>query len=197
MPLTLANRITIFRIFCVPIFILLIIYYNTSVKHGIPNNLLRISAAIFFVGTVFLDALDGYIARTRNQITKLGTVIDPLADKALLISGLLLLSYPPQNAFQAHFPVWYLLLVISRDTILVLGAIIIHVLNGNVIVHPRISGKATTFFQMVLIAWILIDLPFNVFQYILWIASVLTMTSVIQYSLDGMRQLEKSGKDSN
>ena len=92
MPLTLANKITIFRILCVPVFILLITYYNMSVKESNPQAILRWSATILFFCTMFLDAVDGYIARTRGQITRLGTIIDPLADKALLISSLVILS---------------------------------------------------------------------------------------------------------
>ena len=192
MPLTLANRITFFRIFCVPVFILLIIYYIQSVKHGNPKDLFRWAAAILFLGTVFLDAVDGYIARTRNQITRLGTIIDPLADKALLLSGLLLLSLPQTNSFGVQLPVWFVLLVVSRDVILVLGAILIHFINGTVNVRPRISGKATTFLQMVLIAWILVEIPQNLFFIPLWSAAAFTLISAIQYVMDGIMQFEKS-----
>lgn len=192
MPLTLANRITFFRIFCVPVFILLIIYYIQSVKHGYPNDFFRWAAVIIFLGTVFLDGVDGYVARSRNQITRLGTIIDPLADKALLLSGLLLLSLPQSNSFNSQLPIWFVLLVISRDVILVLGSILIHFINGNVNVKPRISGKATTFLQMTLIAWILTKLPQNFLFIPLWSAAAFTLISAIQYVMDGIMQFEKS-----
>jgi CDP-diacylglycerol--glycerol-3-phosphate 3-phosphatidyltransferase len=192
MSLSLANRITFFRIFCVPIFILLISYYIQSVKHGNPNDFFRWAAVFLFLGTVFLDAVDGYIARTRNQITRLGTIIDPLADKALLLSALLLLSLPQPNSFSAQLPAWFVILVVSRDAILVLGAILIHFINGTVNVRPRISGKATTFLQMTLIAWVLTELPQNLLFIPLWSAAAFTFFSAIQYVMDGIMQFDKS-----
>ena len=85
------------------------------------------------------------IYENRGQITRLGTIIDPLADKALLISSLVILSKSPEGAFIVSIPVWYLLIVISRDALLLIGAVIIHVTCGNVVVKLRIGGKATTF----------------------------------------------------
>jgi cardiolipin synthase (CMP-forming) len=192
MPLTLANRITIFRFFCVPIFTLLLLYYIISYKHGNPLLFFRWGATILFIGTVILDAIDGYIARTRQQITRLGTVLDPLADKALLLSGLIVLASPKPLVFHPLLPVWFVLLVISRDVVLVLGATLIHFSTGNVIVRPRITGKLTTFFQMLIIAWVLIGLSDIVFNYILWIAASCTLVSGIQYIFDGIKQLEKA-----
>ncbi len=191
MPLTLANKITIFRILCVPVFILLITYYNMSVKDANPQEILRWSAAILFFCTMFLDAVDGYIARTRGQITRLGTIIDPLADKALLISSLVVLSKSPEGAFIVSIPVWYLLIVISRDALLLIGAVIIHVTCGNVVVQPRICGKATTFFQIILISWILAGLSPVVFPHLIRITSAMVLYSAARYTLDGIKQLEK------
>jgi len=93
MSLTLANRITLLRLFCVPFFVLLLLYYEKSVAIGQNNEALRIAASIVFIITFLSDALDGYIARSRNQISHLGTILDPMADKALLLSGLVMLSY--------------------------------------------------------------------------------------------------------
>lgn len=187
---TLANRITIFRLLCVPIFILLIIHYNTSVRHHNPIMAFRWSATFIFMLTITLDAIDGYIARTKNQITRLGTIIDPLADKALLLSSILLLAKSPVNAFDIRIPEWFLLIVISRDFLLVIGSIIIHIISGNVIVHPRICGKAATFFQMLLISGALIGHTPAPFQNIIWIAASLVFISAVQYTLDGIKQLE-------
>ena len=191
MSLTLANRITILRILFVPLFILLIIYYNAGIRHHNPAMILRWSATVLFLITVVLDAVDGYIARTRNQITKLGTIIDPLADKALLLSGLLLLANSPVNAFGIKIPQWFLLIVLSRDCFLVIGAVIIHIITGNVTVQPRISGKGATIFQIMIISSALIGLPAEVFKIILWIAASLVILSATQYTFDGIGQLEK------
>ena len=189
--LTLANRITILRILFVPLFILLIIYYNSGIRHHNPSLILRWSATVLFFITVILDVVDGYIARTRNQITRLGTIIDPLADKALLLSGLLLLAKSPINAFGIKIPEWFLLIVISRDCLLIIGAAVIYIITGNVTVRPRISGKGATIFQIMIISSALIGLPSAVFKIILWIAASLVILSATQYTIDGIGQLEK------
>ncbi|NLG17011.1 MAG: CDP-alcohol phosphatidyltransferase family protein [Fibrobacter sp.] len=191
MSLTLANKITICRLLFVPVYILLLVFYNISVNEISPQPILRWSAIILFIFMVSLDAFDGYIARTKGQITKLGTVIDPVADKILLVSSLIVLSGSPHGAFKIDFPKWYLFTVISRDTFLMIGAAIIHLICGNVIVQPRPSGKASTFFQIVLILWILTGLPPTAFPPLLHITTALIIYSTFGYFLDGMRQLNK------
>jgi CDP-diacylglycerol--glycerol-3-phosphate 3-phosphatidyltransferase len=190
MPLTLANKITIARMLFLPVFILLILYFEKSVARQEMNIYLRWTATGVFLGIFLMDALDGYVARKRKEITRLGTLLDPLTDKAMLLSALVLLSLP-SAAFECDLPAWFVVLVISRDVILVGGALIIQNLVGNVTVRPRITGKATTFFQAVVILWILLGLEPRVFISIVGIAAGLTFLSGIQYVYDGIRQLEK------
>jgi CDP-diacylglycerol--glycerol-3-phosphate 3-phosphatidyltransferase len=191
MSLTLANRITLLRLFCIPFFILLLLYYEKSVLFGQRNETLRIAASIVFIGTFLSDALDGYIARSRNQISRLGTILDPMADKALLLSGLVMLSYSSVQSFTTHLPVWFVWLVISRDVMLVIGSILIHVLFGSVTVKPKLPGKITTFFQMLIIIWVIIDLPVAPFVWILWTGAFFTVISGIQYFFDGIKQFDR------
>lgn len=191
MSLTLANRITLLRLFCIPFFILLLLYYEKSVLFGQRNETLRIAASIVFVGTFLSDALDGYIARSRNQISRLGTILDPMADKALLLSGLVMLSYSSVQTFTTHLPVWFVWLVISRDVMLVIGSILIHVLFGSVTVKPRLPGKITTFFQMLIIIWVIIDFPVTPFVWILWTGAFFTVISGTQYFFDGIKQFDR------
>jgi cardiolipin synthase len=190
MPLSLANRITLLRLFCIPFFVLLLLYYDIGVQHGEANESLRITASLIFIITFLSDALDGYIARTRNQITRLGTIIDPLADKALLLSGLVLLSYSSVNTYHVHLPIWFVWLVICRDIMLVLGALLIQLITGTVKVKPRLSGKLTTFFQTVLIAWVILNFPCAPFPWILGAATLFTAISGVKYFLDGIRQFD-------
>jgi phosphatidylglycerophosphate synthase len=86
---------------------------------------------------------------------------------------------------------WFVLLVISRDVMLIGGALIIQSIVGHVTVRPRISGKATTFFQMTVIIWVLIGLPGKIFVGLVYTAAALTFLSALQYIFDGIRQLEK------
>jgi len=191
--LTLANRITIGRFLLIPVYILVTLYYMKSVSENNPSELFRWIALILYVITCLTDALDGYFARSRNERTRLGTLLDPLADKTLLISSLILLTGPwGQLCFNPHLPLWYVFLVISRDTLLVMGSIVIHIAVGHAEVKPRISGKIATFFQMGLILWVLAQAPAGGFPWVLGVAACFTLISAYHYISDGIRQLEKA-----
>ena len=190
--LTLANRITISRFLLIPVFLLLTIYYMISASDGAPNEILRWAAIMVFLITCLTDALDGYFARVRHERTRLGTLLDPLADKSLLLSALILLTGPWGRIFEPHLPVWYVLLVISRDALLILGAVVIHFTVGHMEVRPRAAGKLATFFQMALILWVLSSGPLRGFNWMLASAAACTLISAIQYILDGARQLAKA-----
>ncbi len=191
--LTLANRITIGRLLLIPVYILMALYYIQSVNEGHPEEMYRWFALMLFVITSFTDALDGYFARSRNEITRLGTLLDPLADKTLLISSLILLTGSwGSQCFNPHLPLWYVFLVISRDVFLVLGSVVIHVVVGHTEVRPRITGKIATFFQMGLILWVLGQAPAAGFPWVLGMAAGFTVIAAYQYIADGIRQLEKS-----
>lgn len=190
--LTLANRITLGRFLLIPVFILLTVYYMRGASANAPNEMLRWSALMVFVVTCLTDALDGYFARSRNERTRLGTLLDPLADKSLLLSGIVMLTGPWGACFNPHLPVWYVLLVISRDVALIAGAVLIHVAVGHTEVQPRVTGKLSTFFQMGLIFWVLAQGPARWFHWLLWPAAAFTLLSALQYVSDGIRQLEKT-----
>ena len=121
MPLSLANKITFLRLFCVPFFVLLLLYYDRTVHYDATNHGLRLSASILFIVTFCSDAIDGYLARRKKQITRLGTILDPLVDKTLLLSALILLTYASKQSYEMHLPIWFVWLVICRDVMLVAG----------------------------------------------------------------------------
>ena len=191
--LSLANRITIGRFLLIPVYILITLYYMKSVSENNPDEWFRWVALVLYVITCLTDALDGYFARSRHEQTRLGTILDPLADKTLLISSLILLTGPwGRQCFNPHLPLWYVFLVISRDTLLVMGAIVIHVTVGRAEVKPRVSGKIATFFQMGLILWVLAQAPAGGFPWMIAIAASFTLISAFQYISDGIRQLEST-----
>jgi CDP-diacylglycerol--glycerol-3-phosphate 3-phosphatidyltransferase len=190
--MTLANQITIGRLLLTPFFVLLTVYYADGVAAGHSQPLLRLAALTTFAATALTDALDGYFARSRRERTRLGTLLDPLADKFLLTTGLVLLAGPWGRAFEARIPVWYVVLALSRDGLLVAGWFLIHHMVGHVIVRPRAVGKVTTVLQMTLIVWILAAAPPAWFPWILGAATAGTLTSAALYLRDGIRQLEKA-----
>ena len=142
MTLTAATKITIGRILAVPFFILSLVYYSPDKEY------FRYIALAIFVLCILSDMIDGYIARVYHQTTKLGAILDPLADKILLISAFICLANIRPHMNVVRFPEWFVIGVISRDGILLLGIFVMHLMNKEVRISPTIWGKATTALQM-------------------------------------------------
>lgn len=193
-PYTLANRITLARILGVPVFALMLIYYTMSLERGTPQSAYRWLALALFCAVAATDALDGYFARSRNEITDLGRMLDPLADKLLLLTALIVLTRPSLPALNPQIPVWLTLLVISRDILLVAGLAVIHHFAGVVHVRPRIPGKLATAFLMLAVVWILAAGPSGFLPWLTIPAGLFTLISGTAYFLDGVRQLETHGR---
>ena len=191
--LTLATKITLTRIMGVPVFVLLLVYYTAGVARGESNEGLRIAALLLFVAVAATDALDGYYARSRNEVTKLGRVLDPLADKSLLLSGLIMLTRPSLAQLEPHIPIWFTAMVISRDVLLVGAYFLIHHFAGSCHVDPRWSGKLATVLQMLIIVWVLLQKPSPYFMWLVIATAIFTGIAFIQYAVDGIRQLSRAG----
>ena len=113
--MTIANQITIVRILLAPFFVVQVLYYTTQ-----GEEWHRWAAIISFLVAAASDGLDGYIARRFDQRTELGALLDPLADKLLLVSSVILLSFS-NEARLPRFPLWYGGIVLGRDLMLVGG----------------------------------------------------------------------------
>ncbi|NPA12972.1 MAG: CDP-diacylglycerol--glycerol-3-phosphate 3-phosphatidyltransferase [Aquificae bacterium] len=175
----LANQLTILRIFLIPVFIILIGYNKP------------LYALIVFLIAGITDALDGYIARRFNQITTIGRILDPIADKALLVSSFVFI-YTSQ--LEVKFPYWYVVIVISRDIYLILGSAVIYFIKGHLEVKPSIFGKATTFFQILSVVVILLanitEIPKVVVDATIYTSLFFTIISTLTYTYDGIQQLK-------
>ncbi|MDA8852342.1 CDP-alcohol phosphatidyltransferase family protein [Hyphomicrobiales bacterium] len=135
-----ANIITVFRLLLTPIIIWLI--FSSYYLLGL----------IFFVLSGLSDALDGFIAKQFNQKTLLGSYLDPIADKALIVSSILALGYV------GAIPPWLIILIVSRD-LAILGAVIISwLIESSLKIEPIISSKINTFLQIFYIGLILFNL---------------------------------------
>ena len=139
--MNVPNSLTILRILLIPVYI----GFMTYGKYGLALFALLVAG--------LTDAIDGPIARKLNQRTRLGTFLDPLADKLLLTSGFISLS-------MLHLvPSWLVILVVSRDVILLLGTAVAHVTNTTIDITPTFLGKGTTLLQLsyvllvVLLTW--------------------------------------------
>ena len=188
--MTLPNQITIGRIFLIPVFVLLAVYYGRSVEAGTPDEHLRLGAIIVFVVAAVSDGIDGWLARCFHAKSKLGTMLDPIADKGLMLTAIITLSV---SNWDRSLPLWFPVIVITRDIIIVVGWMVLHFLNDYVEVRPSILGKITTFFQMLTIAAVLLQWPH--YRIVVIIAGVMTFLSGIGYILDGIRLLKINGHD--
>ncbi len=128
--MNIPNSLTILRILLIPVYI----GFMTYGQFGLALLSLLLAGVT--------DAIDGPIARRLNQRTKLGTFLDPLADKLLLTSGFISLSI-------LHLvPSWLAILVVSRDIILLLGTAVAHLTNSPIDITPTFLGKGTTLLQL-------------------------------------------------
>lgn len=184
--MTLANVITLFRIALIPCFITAALYYAHGVKHGEPLEWHRWLAVIFYTVATITDGIDGFVARRMHQQTRLGSILDPLADKALLLSALVLLSFNPGDAFE-QLPLWFPIVIVSRDVVVVIGVAIVFMMGRGFDVRPHWIGKVATLLQMITIGVILIKLPYS-FVFV-WSAGITTMISGIIYVIQGMKKL--------
>ena len=197
--MTTANKITLTRILMIPVFVMMAIYYGRGVQHGHAEEWQRVAAILLFAVAAVSDGLDGYIARHYNQRTRLGLVLDPIADKGLLLTGIITLSF---SNWHYEFPLWFPILVISRDVVIVSGALLLRYLNGEVTVRPSWVGKTATAFQMLSIAAAMlqvnrpelpVDPPFSWMDGLVVAAGFFTLISGIGYVIDGVRQLQAGG----
>ena len=183
--LTIPNYISILRILLVPVFVASVVYYVER-----QEEIYRYLAILVFAVAAISDAVDGFLARHLNQSSKLGAILDPLADKLLLVSGIVILSLDHRPILPS-IPIWLTTLVISRDAILPLGTILISYTGAVPKVRPRLMGKLATVTQMTMILWALFKAPLAGLQALIVLSGLLTFASGVQYIRDGVRQINE------
>ena len=132
--MTTANKVTILRILLIPFFVVEVLYY---MKTGIQTH--RVLAISVFAVAAICDGVDGFIARRFNQRSELGAILDPLADKLLLVSGVILFSLDDPRL--GSIPLWLTGTIIGRDLLLLIGLVVTQMMVGKVTVRPRVLGK--------------------------------------------------------
>jgi CDP-diacylglycerol--glycerol-3-phosphate 3-phosphatidyltransferase len=182
--MTLANQITLARILLIPVFVVFAVYYSASVRAGAPEDWLRWCAVAAFVIAAASDGLDGWIARRFNQRSALGVVLDPIADKGLLLTAIITLSLYP---WTVSLPLWFPILVIARDVVILVGCGLLKFITGDVEVRPSILGKVATALQMGAVAWVLLQFPEE--KWVVWAAGIFTLLSGLGYMWRGMQSM--------
>ena len=179
--MSLANKISIFRILLVPGVVASLVYY-----HPDRDWLRFLGLGLFLIGIVS-DAIDGFLARRQNQQTELGTLLDPIADKFLILSALISCSTIRGLPAWMRLPAWFNLVVISRDVLLVSGAVVLFAIKGRWTVRPSRLGKWTTFMQMLVVPSVLLALPIT--GPLVIVAAIFTVLSAIAYVRMGIQVL--------
>jgi|GraSoiStandDraft_34_1057297.scaffolds.fasta_scaffold416604_2 cardiolipin synthase len=168
----LANWLTIVRILLVPVLVTLLVYNHPG------------WALLAFVVAGVTDTMDGYIARTRGTKTRLGAFLDPLADKLLLVAAFVTLTYK----FPRVLPFWLTALVLSRDLLLIVVAVLVMLTGGHLQPAPTLLGKTSTVVQMVTVGAALLLVagvsdPWHVRSVLIGLTAALTVGSGVQYLL--------------
>jgi CDP-diacylglycerol--glycerol-3-phosphate 3-phosphatidyltransferase len=157
------------------------VYYGQDIY---SREYLRFVALGIFLLGVLSDAVDGYIARKAKQQSQAGMILDPLGDKLLLMSAYICLYMIP---LEVRFPLPVILVVISRDVLILLGAVVIFIVRQEINVAPTKWGKLTTTFQMLAVILVLLQWPYSYFCW--WTAVFFTSISGIDYVMRGFKLL--------
>ncbi|MDD4941507.1 MAG: CDP-alcohol phosphatidyltransferase family protein [Candidatus Omnitrophica bacterium] len=176
-----ANKISTFRIVSVPFFVACLVYYS---QDPASREYLRFVALGIFGLGVISDAVDGYIARRAKQQSKAGLILDPLGDKLLLMSAFICLYLAP---LPVRFPLPVILVVISRDILILLGAVVIFIVKQEINIVPTRWGKLTTTFQMASVILVLIQWEYAFVCW--WTAVFFTAISGTDYVMRGFKTL--------
>ena len=184
MDKNLPNKLTMSRVIAIPIFIVLFMLSekhigNLTIGSNYTIDMFRFLSAIIFICASITDFFDGYLARKYNLITNFGKLMDPLADKMIVVTALLLLS----NVKEIHF--LCVLLVVLRE--IVISSIRLIALEKNVVIAASIWGKLKTATQMVSLVLILFnfykinELAFFLTYGLFYISTVFVIISLIDY----------------
>jgi len=163
----------------VPCFVLLLIY-------GYPK-----AATVLFLLAAVTDGLDGLLARKLQQKTVLGSFLDPMADKILLTAAFVTLTIP-SLPLVLHIPTWLTVWTISRDVIIAISVLIIHLQTHHSKFPPSFLGKCTTAFQLVTVGVCMLanfytDIALAIFPFVTYTTLILTFASGLHYAYKSIK----------
>jgi cardiolipin synthase len=174
--MNIPNLLTTFRLF-VTVFFILAIHYGEF----------RIALWLFVVQAI-TDLLDGFLARALGAKTSLGALLDPLADKAMLVSSFIVLY------LKDIVPLWVTLIVLMRDFVLTFGYLILCKLFGKIEIIPSILGKITTFFQIGTVVYVLWSETRSYQDFFYYPTIALTIITGLHYIYQGILIIKNKGR---
>ena len=193
-----ATRITIFRILLIVPFVSLMLNMNDLALGDLARNVVRYISLLLFLMMGASDAVDGYLARKRNQITKLGAFLDPIADKLLVSSACLLLASQRGHVGDFLLPPTVVVFIIGKDLFLLIGFVIVYLITSKIHIAPVFIGKLATTLQLSMVAGVLIApdvsrvLPGWIWflRVLWWSAAGTALLATLIYIRDGSRYIE-------
>ncbi len=200
MKLSWANRMTILRILLIVPFVSCMLKINDpDPKLGLA---MRYIATAIFLFMAITDALDGYLARTKKQVTKLGAFLDPIADKLLITSACLLLASERASVRTGSqsflLPPTVVVLIIGKDLFLLIGFVVVYFVTSQFLIAPALIGKTATTLQLSMVAGILIGPEVSRFlpgwiwflRVLWWSAAGTAILATLIYIRRGSRYIE-------
>jgi CDP-diacylglycerol--glycerol-3-phosphate 3-phosphatidyltransferase len=187
--ITTASFITIARILLIPVYVIVAIYYAHSVKDGEPDQRLRIAAIVIFTVASLSDALDGWVARRFNQRSRLGAILDPLADKLLLLAVIGVLCF---SDWPVKLPLWFVVIAVSREVLSIAGAFLVDHLAGTVKIEPHFTGKLSTPLQLLTLGLAMLEAHYLLIP-VAALATFFAFTSGMIYIYEAFRQIQAAG----
>ncbi len=180
------NRITIARIVLVAPLVICLLNLNTG-----WTGWRRVALGLFTLMAIS-DLLDGFLARRLKEETPLGRFLDPVADKLLIASAVILLTAEATAVPGFRVPSWVVVIAIGKEVLLLIGFGLVYATTGEFFVRPRTWGKACTMVQLVMIAFCLLapDLPVAVqraWRILYWSACGLAIVAIVDYLRIGNR----------
>lgn len=181
------NRISLMRLMLVPPFVLLLLNMDWPPA--------RYWALGIFIFMAVSDFVDGQLARRLHQQTRLGAILDPLADKVLIVCSTILLTLPGSSVPDFRLPPWVAVIVIGKDLWVMTGFVVVYLVTDTFRIRPTWCGKSSTLGQLVMVACVLAapdmerwipGLGRGVTTALWWIIGGLTAAAVISYTRLGL-----------
>jgi cardiolipin synthase len=199
MKLSWATRITILRILLIIPFVSCMLKMNDTELTPIMRDLVRYSAVAVYLFMAISDGLDGYLARRKRQVTKLGAFLDPIADKLLVTSACLLLVSQRARVEGFLIPPTVVVLIIGKDLFLLIGFTILYLITGQIRIAPVFIGKLATTLQLSMVAGILIAPEVSrllsgwiwFLRFLWWSAAGTAILATLIYIRNGSRYIEE------